>query len=237
MITIEEVQEKLNIKLFTGVVLMLFTKRFTHKKIELKEQVGCYICTSRVPTNKGYHLVKLKDEKGIRRSYLLHRESFKIFNPNVKLYEKDFILHSCDNPACCNPAHLRKGTQQENMKDAQIRNRNAWGDRSGNTFLTNADVIKIYESNETFKYLSNKYSVKERVIFNIKKKKTWERLTRDLVLGSFGFKKVLSQEDVFNIFHSKLTYKELANIYGIHQSVVHKIWARKHKYSKDLTHD
>lgn len=27
------------------------------------------------------------------------------------------ILHSCDNPPCCNPAHLRPGTHAENMAD------------------------------------------------------------------------------------------------------------------------
>lgn len=27
------------------------------------------------------------------------------------------ILHRCDNPPCCNPAHLYVGTQQENVRD------------------------------------------------------------------------------------------------------------------------
>ena len=32
--------------------------------------------------------------------------------PNEKL-----ILHSCDNPICCNPNHLRVGSTQENVND------------------------------------------------------------------------------------------------------------------------
>lgn len=32
-------------------------------------------------------------------------------------------LHSCDNPACCNPAHLRWGSQKANVSDAVERKR------------------------------------------------------------------------------------------------------------------
>lgn len=38
-------------------------------------------------------------------------------------FEKAKALHSCDNPPCCNPAHLRWGTQKENVEDAKERDR------------------------------------------------------------------------------------------------------------------
>lgn len=34
-----------------------------------------------------------------------------------------FVLHSCDNRICCNPAHLRTGTQLDNMREAAERGR------------------------------------------------------------------------------------------------------------------
>lgn len=33
------------------------------------------------------------------------------------------ILHSCDNPPCCNPRHLRAGTHFDNMQDRRSRGR------------------------------------------------------------------------------------------------------------------
>jgi hypothetical protein len=42
-----------------------------------------------------------------------------------------FILHSCDTPPCCNPAHLWIGTQKDNVADRDRKLRTAKGDRSG----------------------------------------------------------------------------------------------------------
>jgi hypothetical protein len=45
--------------------------------------------------------------------------------------EGSVIMHSCDTPACVNPAHLSPGTQAENRADCGAKGRNAAGSRSG----------------------------------------------------------------------------------------------------------
>lgn len=50
-----------------------------------------------------------------------HRLSHAIFIGPIP--EKMLVMHSCDNPPCVNPKHLKAATYSENMQDASLKNR------------------------------------------------------------------------------------------------------------------
>lgn len=56
-----------------------------------------------------------------RTRILTHRLSLQLAGAAVPDDAK--VLHRCDNPPCVNPAHLRVGTQSDNMRDALKKGR------------------------------------------------------------------------------------------------------------------
>lgn len=61
--------------------------------------------------------------------------------------QSGFVLHSCDNPPCCNPRHLRWGTVAENSADMIRHGRSMKGERHPNAKLTESDVLEIRSRN------------------------------------------------------------------------------------------
>ena len=51
--------------------------------------------------------------------------------------------HTCDNPPCCNPRHLRRGTQADNVRDMVRRGRTALGSRLPQAKLTETAVVRM----------------------------------------------------------------------------------------------
>lgn len=72
-----------------------------------------------------------------------HRRAWE--NANGQIPQGLFVLHRCDNPPCCNPAHLFLGTQADNMRDMFAKGRcpPALGERNGKSKLTAEQVREI----------------------------------------------------------------------------------------------
>ena len=71
-------------------------------------------------TSKGYGRLRVG-----ARTYLAHRLSYAFYAaaPGMLADRDAMVLHSCDNPPCCNPNHLRIGDNADNMRDAHERGR------------------------------------------------------------------------------------------------------------------
>lgn len=53
-----------------------------------------------------------------------HRVAYEL-SSGVRLAKGDLVCHRCDNPPCCNPAHLFVGTAADNIHDMVAKGR-AW---------------------------------------------------------------------------------------------------------------
>jgi hypothetical protein len=88
------------------------------------------------------------------------------------------ICHRCDNPPCCNPAHLFVGSHAENMADAAAKGRKG-GEWSGMAVLTNDCVLEIRRrvaAGETQASVARAFGVSSATVNRIVLRKTWTRV-------------------------------------------------------------
>lgn len=88
---------------------------------------GCWLWTAARANGYGrfWHPV-------LRRQMLAHRVSAALAGQPI---DGLIVMHTCDVPACVNPAHLRSGTHRDNSRDMSRK-------RRGNTVkLTEANVL------------------------------------------------------------------------------------------------
>jgi len=96
-----------------------------------------------------------------------HRVVYKLTRPDEDINGVD-ILHSCDNPPCCNPNHLSSGTHKENMIDMAKKERH-------NKKLTISQVKELEEYYRTHKIsmrgLAKQYGISHQMVSQILSKK------------------------------------------------------------------
>lgn len=104
------------------------------------------------------------------------------------------VCHRCDNPPCCNPAHLFLGTIADNMRDKALKGRAASGDRNGRRLypeklrgengpsakLTEAQVLAIRSAYRaaacSVTSLARRYGISRRLVRKIAIREVWKHL-------------------------------------------------------------
>lgn len=88
---------------------------------------------------------QLKREDGQTNIYA-HRASVEIHTGRPVPSDR-VVMHTCDNPRCVNPAHLRVATQLANVRDMHRKGRanptSPKGDAHGSSKLLESQVLEI----------------------------------------------------------------------------------------------
>ncbi len=118
----------------------------------------------------GYTWIQFRDNR-IKYAILGHRAAYSLFN-NEELCAEDVIMHTCDNPNCINPNHLKKGSHNDNVQDRVNKNRSAVGEANGN-------------------YKHGKWRKRENLGLDPERNR--------FILGHKAFNRVLSDDEVLRI--------------------------------------
>jgi len=104
----------------TGTASIPVDVRIGRKTVELD---GCLVWTG-ATTEYGYGEMTVRGKRiGV------HRAAYELAHGPIP--PGQMVLHRCDNPPCCNVAHLFLGTQADNMADKAAKGRAASRSRNG----------------------------------------------------------------------------------------------------------
>ncbi len=81
------------------------------------------------------------------------------------------VLHRCDNPPCCNPAHLQAGTQRDNIRDMLTKGRA----RARVSWEQVDEIRTALAHGAVARRLAESYGVNEALISRIKTGTSWVR--------------------------------------------------------------
>src|SRR3990167_5845661 len=80
------------------------------------------------------------------RLWLAHRVAYTLAYGEIP--SDKILMHTCDNPGCVNPRHLRVGTFLDNARDMVTKGRKVTSDQRGESNprakLTNSQVLSIH---------------------------------------------------------------------------------------------
>jgi hypothetical protein len=120
---------------------------------------------------EGYGLITFNHQ-----SVLAHRASYMA---NVgPIPDGCVVMHTCDVKCCINPAHLRLGTQADNMRDMLRKGRSRYvkGEQTWAAKLSSENIREIRSSTERSAVLADRFGVSARSIRDVRLHKTWKHV-------------------------------------------------------------
>lgn len=128
-------------------------------------------------TEKGYGRLT----SGRKNHLKAHRVAFALANGGT-VDDDTNVLHRCDNPPCCNPAHLFAGTRRDNTQDMIRKGRNSppphyFGAKHPATKFDETVARSIISDTRKIAEIAADYDVSHMTIYRIKHRKSWKLLT------------------------------------------------------------
>lgn len=150
-------------------------------RIDKNHPSGCWVYSG-ATDRRGYGRPGRIRPDGSRGRYYAHRRVYELEVGPIP--DGMLVLHRCDNPPCCNPAHLFLGTDQDNVTDKMNKGRHKQvGEQNIHAKLTNEEAKAIYARYKRDGRTSNAAELAAEFnstipsIHNIGQARTWWRVT------------------------------------------------------------
>lgn len=153
------------------------------RKVEKGSPDDCWVYRGTVNKKRGgyglffYHFRYYKRRR-TQLTVAAHRLAFYLA---TNLWAPEYVCHRCDNPPCCNPAHLFAGTPKDNSGDTVRKGRSNKGVINGRAKLVDEQVLAIRAACDlqifTQEDIAGFFDISPRHVSVIATRKRWAHLS------------------------------------------------------------